>query len=126
MAAWIALETTALEMGTPARSHVSSSGDSKRSVFRELSQVDLMQVRRDVNTPPFQARHTPDTLSNDDQSYVGSGAFLGGANIQGTSRAGQSKLLALVIHVCQHCGRFDKVCDEDSGRISSSRTHNRK
>src|SRR5271155_3080492 len=79
VAAWIALETTALEMGTPARLHVSSSGDSKRSMFRELSQVDLMQVRRDVNTPPFQARHTPGGLfSNDDRSYIGSGAFSGG------------------------------------------------
>jgi hypothetical protein len=63
VAAWIALEATALEMGTPARSHVSSSGDNKRSVFRELSQVDLMQVRTDVNTPPFHARHTPGPFS---------------------------------------------------------------
>jgi hypothetical protein len=66
VAAWTALETTALEIGTPARSHVSSSGESKRSVFKELSQVDLMQVRTEVSTPPFQARHTPVLLSNND------------------------------------------------------------
>ena len=63
MAAWIALEATTLEMGTPTRSHVSSSGDTRRSVFRELSQVDLMQVRTDVNTPSFHARHTPGIFS---------------------------------------------------------------
>ena len=63
VAAWIALEATALEMGTPTMPHASSSGDSKRSVFKELSQVDLMQVRTDVNTPPFQARHTPGAFS---------------------------------------------------------------
>jgi hypothetical protein len=38
------------------------------------------------------------------------------------SRAAQSKLLALVMHACQHCGRFDSVCDEEKGRRQNSRT----
>src|SRR5436305_9085242 len=42
-------------------------------------------------------------------------------NLQDMSRAAQSKLLALVMHACQHSGRFDSVCDEEKDRRQSSR-----
>jgi hypothetical protein len=34
--------------------------------------------------------------------------------------------LELEIHVCQHCGRFDKVCDKDRGTIQNSRRNTEK
>jgi hypothetical protein len=46
-------------------------------------------------------------------------------NVQGMSRAAQLKLLALVIQACQHSGRLDKVCDEESGGRQNSRRDNK-
>ena len=52
-------ETTELEIGTPARSQVSSNGERRRFWSRELSQLDLIHVRTDVRMPEFQARQMP-------------------------------------------------------------------